>query len=122
MLATDAGRERFWAESSLEQGGQIEWRFPNGVTETSKVLQNVPGTCFAVEYFGGSVATFELVPDESGGTDLTLTDVGVPEDQRIGVSAGWVSVLLALKTALDFSIDVRSHDPERTWDQGFVDN
>jgi len=29
---------------------------------------------------------------------------------------------MALKTAVDFDADVRSHDPQRTWDQGFVEN
>jgi len=29
---------------------------------------------------------------------------------------------MALKAAIDFDVDVRSHDPQRTWDQGFVDN
>lgn len=36
--------------------------------------------------------------------------------------AGWVSVLLALKAAVDFSVDLRNHDPGRTWDQGYADN
>jgi hypothetical protein len=38
------------------------------------------------------------------------------------VAAGWVSVLLALKAAVDFGVDLRNHDPERTWSTGFVDN
>jgi hypothetical protein len=29
---------------------------------------------------------------------------------------------MALKAAADFGVDLRSHDPARTWDQGFVDN
>jgi hypothetical protein len=36
--------------------------------------------------------------------------------------AGWVSVLLALKAAADFGIDLRNHDPARTWNKGYVDN
>ncbi len=35
---------------------------------------------------------------------------------------GWISVLLALKAAADFSIDIRNHDARRTWDQGYCDN
>jgi hypothetical protein len=35
--------------------------------------------------------------------------------------AGWASVLLALKAAVDFGVDLRHHDPERTWDQGYGD-
>lgn len=30
-------------------------------------------------------------------------------------------MLLALKAAVDFAIDLRSHDPGRTWEHGYVD-
>ena len=76
---------------------------------------------FAVEYFG-SVTTFELTQDGRGGTDLTLTAAGVPPADRVEMTAGWVSVLLALKAAVDSGVDLRNHDPARTWDQGFADN
>jgi hypothetical protein len=33
-----------------------------------------------------------------------------------------VSVLLALKAAADFGVDLRNHDPARTWWQGYCDN
>jgi len=29
---------------------------------------------------------------------------------------------MALKAAHDFGVDLRNHDPELTWDQGYVDN
>jgi RimJ/RimL family protein N-acetyltransferase/uncharacterized protein YndB with AHSA1/START domain len=120
LLATDEGRARFWAESTLATG-RIEFRFPGGQTWSGRVVEDAP-TRFSVEYCGGSVATFELAPDGSGGTDLTLTDRGVPGADRSEVTAGWVSVLLALKAAADFEVDLRNHDPARTWDQGFADN
>ena len=63
-----------------------------------------------------------LADDRRGGTDLTLTETGVPAKWREENRAGWVSVLMALKAAIDFDVDVRSHDPQRTWDQGFVEN
>ena len=69
-----------------------------------------------------SVTTFELADDGRGGTDLTLTDAGVSAEDRTEVIAGWISVLLALKAAVDFDIDLRNHDLNRTWDQGFVEN
>ncbi len=40
--------------------------------------------------------------------------MGVPEEDRTEVIAGWVSVLMALKAAVDFSVDLRNHDPVRT--------
>jgi hypothetical protein len=35
--------------------------------------------------------------------------------------AGWISVLLGLKAAADFRIDLRNHRPGCTWESGFVD-
>lgn len=65
---------------------------------------------------------FELEEDARGGTDLTLTETGVPARWREQNVAGWVSVLMALKAAVDFDVDLRNHDYRRTWDQGFADN
>ena len=59
--------------------------------------------------------------DNDGGTDLLLTERGVPAESRVSNHAGWVSVLLALKAAVDHGIDLRNHDPLRTWDRGYVD-
>jgi hypothetical protein len=116
LLATDEGRAGFWAESAAERDGAVEFRFPNGEQWRGRVLERGPGV-FAVDYFG-SPARFELAEDGRGGTDLTLTHGDEHPDTR----PGWVSVLLALKAAADFGVDLRNHDPARTWDQGFVDN
>ncbi len=34
---------------------------------------------------------------------------------------GWIPDLLALKAALDFSVDPRNHAEHRTWEAGYVD-
>ena len=122
LLTTDAGRRRFWAEATRTADGHITFAFPNGVHWRSQVLTLDPPRRFPLIYSGGSTVTFDLAPDEHGGTDLTLTDESVPIAHRAEVQAGWVSVLLALKAAADFGVDLRNHDPHRTWDQGFVDN
>jgi uncharacterized protein YndB with AHSA1/START domain len=122
MLATPEGRARFWAESAGEQNGMIDFRFPNGETWQSKILERMPPNRFRLRYYGGSLVTFALSDDGSGSTDLLLTDEGVPPEHHAEVLAGWVSVLLALKAAVDFGVDLRGHDPARTWDQGYVDN
>lgn len=122
LLATDEGRARFWAESALEQEGNIEFRFSNGLVLRAKVLSNVPPSRFALTYFGGSVVTIDLASDGKGGTDLTLVEAGVPAGSWEENRAGWLSVLLALKAAADFSVDLRNHDPNRSWDQGYADN
>lgn len=122
FLAAPAGRARFWAESAEDDNGFIVWRFPNGETARTRLLEQKPPHRFVVEYLGGSTATFELISDGARGTDLTLTDEGVPERWRVEVTTGWVSALLALKAAVDFGVDLRNHDPQRTWEHGFVDN
>jgi uncharacterized protein YndB with AHSA1/START domain len=121
-VATDQGRARFWAESAVEADGEIHFIFPNGLEWRGQILERDPPRRFRVRYLGDSVTTFEFADDGAGGTDLTLTDVGVPEADRMEVIAGWVSVLLVLKTAVDHGVDLRNHDPQRTWDQGYAEN
>ena len=121
LLATDDGRARFWAESAIERDGMIDFRFPNGMAWRGQILENDPPRRFSVDYFGDRV-TFELNRDQSAGTDLLLTDSGDMSAERYEVLAGWVSVLMALKAAADFGIDLRNHDHRRTWEQGYADN
>ncbi|HYO16295.1 MAG TPA: SRPBCC domain-containing protein [Thermoanaerobaculia bacterium] len=121
FLATAEGRSRFWAESAEEEDGILLFRFSNGQTLRSRILEEAPPHRFAINYFGGSRATFELASDGAGGTDLTLTETDVPEEEWQDNRAGWVSVLLALKAAVDFGVDLRNHDPQRTWERGYVD-
>jgi uncharacterized protein YndB with AHSA1/START domain len=122
LIATPSGRSRFWAESADERGGAIEFRFSNGAVWRGRVLERDAPWRFAVEYFGGSRAAFDLASDGAGGTDLTLTETGLPAGDWSENRAGWVSVLLALKAAADFGVDLRNHDRRRSWDAGFVDN
>ena len=121
-LSSNEGRAAFWAESAIEQDGMIYFVFPNQAEWQGKILEKDTPRKFKVEYYGGSSTTFELDPDGSGGTDLALTDQGVSEEDRTEVIAGWVSVLMALKASVDFGVDLRNHDPNRTWDEGYVDN
>ena len=86
------------------------------------MLRAVPYSHYAVQYYGNTTASFALQDDGQGGTDLTLTDTGVSPQDRTEVIAGWVSVLMALKAAVDFGVDLRAHDPERNWESGFVEN
>ena len=121
-LSTDEGRASFWAESAVEHAGVIHFKFPNDVTWDAQVIQAVSPYKYAVQYFGNSTTTFDLMEDSQGGTDLTLTDAGVPAQDRAEVIAGWVSVLMNLKAAVDFGVDLRAHDAERNWDNGYVEN
>jgi uncharacterized protein YndB with AHSA1/START domain len=121
-LATDAGRATFWAESAIEQNSIIHFIFPNHLTWDAPILKAEPPYLYSIQYYGGSLTTFALADDGHGGTDLTLTDTGVPAPDRPEVIAGWVSVLLSLKAAVDFDIDLRTHDPLRHWDTGYAEN
>jgi uncharacterized protein YndB with AHSA1/START domain len=122
FLATDEGRARFWAESAVEREGVIHFIFPGGQRWQGQVLVSDPPRLFKLVYYGGSTTTFRLEEDDFGGTNLTLTDEGVPAEDHWEVAAGWVSVLMALKAAVDFGADLRNHDPEHSWDQGYADN
>lgn len=121
MLDNDAGRASFWAESAIERSGVVHFEFVNGQRHSGPVLERERPHVWAVEYFG-SVVRFTLEPDGSGGTDLTLVDEGVPESDRAEVTAGWLNVLLPMKAAIDHGVDLHSHDPTRTWDQGYADH
>ena len=116
---TDPGRERFWSETSRSDEGGFDLGFVNGEALRVEVVEAEPPHRLAFRYFGGSTVTVEFSPDGRGGCDLRLCEEGAPDP--FGNYAGWVSVLLACKAAVDFGIDLRSHDPGRSWDAGFVD-
>lgn len=120
MLDTDSGRKSFWAESAVESDGVVQFEFINGMRYAGTILEREPGRRWKVDYFDSTVE-FVLEPADDGGTDITLTNTGVDERDRCEISAGWLNVLLPLKAAVDHGIDLRSHDPARTWDLGFVD-
>lgn len=121
VLATPEGRRSFWADSAEGAGDHIEFRFSNGSVLRSRVLSTDPGREFRLTYFDGTTVTFRLQPERSGGTDLLLVEEDVPDATWTENLAGWVSVLLNLKAAVDFGVDLRSRDPERTWENGYVD-
>lgn len=121
LLATGSGRARFWARRAEELDGRIRFEFRDGSTVDSEILERRPPERLAVTYFGGSRVRFTLRPDGAGGTDLELHETGVAESDRLDNLAGWVSVLLALKAAADFGIDLRNESAERRWRHGYVD-
>lgn len=121
MVASAEGRQRFWAESAPESGGVIQFVFPNDWKHAGRIKLAEPPTTFQVEYFGSQV-TFHFKRDPAGGTEMELIDRGGSAEDRTEVIAGWVSVLMSFKAALDFKVDLRNHDPARTWEQGYANN
>jgi hypothetical protein len=120
VLTTDEGRQRFWAERSETYGNMVKLTFSNAIQMDCAILAAELPSRFAIEYFGSHVE-FRLEPDGAGGTDLTITNTNVPEAEWLDVHSGWLNVLLPLKAAVDFGIDLHNHDPLRTWDKGFAD-
>lgn len=116
---TDSGRERFWAEASREAANGFELSFLNGQRLRVEIVTARVPELLVFRYFGGSMVTLDFAADGKGGCDLRLREEGAPEP--LENRSGWVSVLLACKAAVDFGIDLRSQDPDRSWDQGFVD-
>lgn len=120
MLATDEGRAAFWAESAEGRAGEIHFQFVSGVATRSRIIESSPPSRFVIDYFD-SEAAFDLLPDGSGGTDLTLTNTGYDPAEYDEILPGWLNVLFPLKAAVDFNIDLRTHDPQRTWERRYID-
>lgn len=120
-LATDAGRAKFWAESTEEKDGHITFHIYNYPSFTGKILAKEAPYLFELEYFGTTVR-FELQSDGHDGTILHLQAKVNDSALREEMTAGWVSVLMAMKASVDFDVDLRNHDPNRAWAQGFADN
>lgn len=121
FISTDTGRNKFWAKTN-EREGEIEFTFPNSFVWKGKILLNQGPNLYSIRYIDNSTATFYLESDNKGGTDLTLEDRGVKPEYRTEVIAGWGWVLMCLKAAVDFDVDLRNNDPKRTWDQGYFNN
>ena len=119
-LNTNEGRASFWAESAVERDGVIHFEFINGMSTSSRIIEREPERRFSIDYFG-AVAAFDLEADGKGGTDVTLTHTGVDSAEWHEVYAGWLNVLFPLKAYVAFGVDLRNHDPKRTWEKGYVD-
>ena len=120
-LNTDEGRRGYWAESADEHDGKIHYVFLNGIEDTGAILERVEGKRFSARYFGWKT-TFNLSKDGSTGTDMEMVAEGIDEAEKMEISAGWVSWLMAMKASVDFGVDLRNHDPNRTWFDRYVDN
>jgi uncharacterized protein YndB with AHSA1/START domain len=120
ILDSNDGRASFWAISATEEQGRIEFRFINGYTCTCRIVERRRPHVWAIDYIKGN-ARFELTSDGSGGTDLLLTHGGVDPDEWDEVHAGWLNVLFPLKAWVACGVDLRNHDPARSWDEGYAD-
>jgi len=120
-LTTDEGRKQFWAEETNEKNGFIEFTILNYPNYKSKIIEKSAPELFKLEYFETNV-TFKLKKTDDGGTDLILTALTPNDEIKDEMTAGWVSVLMAMKGAVDFGVDLRNHHAERVWENGYLDN
>ena len=120
-LTTDAGRAKYWAESTQEKDGHVTFHIYNYPPFTGKILAKEAPYLFELEYFG-TIVKFNLKSDGQTGTILHLRAEVSDDTLREEMTAGWVSVLMAMKAAVEFEVDLRNHDPDMAWVQGFADN
>jgi uncharacterized protein YndB with AHSA1/START domain len=114
-----ADHMHYWCERSEPLPGGFRLHFIDGTIEDCTIEGTTAPSRIVYRYFGSRVdIRLELV---DGGTDLTLTASDVPRDDWHDVYAGWLNVLLPLKAWVDFGIDLRNHDPRRTWRNRYVD-
>lgn len=121
LLSTDYGRAAFWAEYTESRDDRLVFHFPGGEVLETRVLEVSRPHRFALTYFDGTTVRFEL-REARPGTELVLSETGLTAEGLRENRAGWISVLLALKAFADHGVDLRNHDPRRSWSEGYVDN
>lgn len=105
----------------MESEGVIEFQILGYPSFKAKELDKIPGPLFKLDSFG-TIVTFKSETDGRNGTDMQLIAEGVKESIKTEMTAVRVSVLMVMKAALDFGADLRSHDINRTWTNGYADN
>ena len=78
-------------------------------------------TSSAQQFTGGLRGAVRDANGVIPGVTVTLTNEGVHPEDHCEVMAGWLNVLFPLKAAVDHGIDLRNHDPSRTWDHSYAD-
>ena len=114
-----ADHVRFWCERSERGPSGFRLHFIDGTAEECSLEDATAPSQIVFRYFASRVEI--RIEHCDGGTDLTLTASEVPADEWHDVHAGWLNVLLPFKAWVDFGIDLRHHDPRRTWRSRYVD-
>lgn len=112
--------ERFWCErSEALPDGSFRQHFIDGTVACCAIEETKLPDYIRLRYFNSQVEI--RLERRGGGTDLTLIASGVERHEWNDVHAGWLNVLLPFKAWVDFAVDLRNHDPSRTWAQRYVD-
>jgi uncharacterized protein YndB with AHSA1/START domain len=117
---SSSDHERFWCErSTVLPDGSFRQHFIDGTVACCAIEEVKEPDYIRLRYFDRRVDI--RLERQSIGTDLTLIALGVEPDEWNDVHAGWLNVLLPFKAWVDFAVDLRNHDPLRTWAQRYVD-
>lgn len=122
FLNTDKGRASFWAETANEKNGMVHFKFINGQSYLGKILDRKQDRLFHLDYFHSDVYFYLTMNTKDEGTLLSLENRGVKDEDYCEVKSGWISVLMNMKSVIDYQVDLRNHDKEICWDQGFIGN
>jgi hypothetical protein len=114
-----ADQEGFLCRTSELAPGGFHLTFPNGEATRLSVRQIVSPSRLIFSYFD-AVVDITLQP-RGHETELTLVTTGYAPSACLDVTAGWVSVLWALKALLTTGRDLRTHHPSHTWNERYVD-
>lgn len=63
----------------------------------------------------------ESAAEQDGVVTFEFVNGVRPSDEWAEVHAGWLNVLFPLKAWTTFGVDLRNHDPTRTWHEGYAD-
>jgi uncharacterized protein YndB with AHSA1/START domain len=112
--------ERFWCErSEALPDGNFRQHFIDGTVACCVVEEAKASDYMRLHYFNSRVDI--RLEGRDDGTDLTLIARDVATHEWNDVHAGWLNVLLPFKAWVDFGVDLRNHDPVRTWAQRYAD-
>lgn len=112
-------QQRYWCERATATASGYRFEFIDGTVADCEIVGRRTGEWLILRYFQSRVEI--RLEAAASGTDLTLTATDIPGPDWLEVYAGWINVLLPLKAWVDFGIDLRNHDPARTWRERFVD-
>jgi uncharacterized protein YndB with AHSA1/START domain len=111
-----------------KKGGRFYMKFLGDVESDEKVLGIRKNSYFCFS-FGKAGETVEITIKKSGkGTDCILRQFGMKTSNKakvqwhMGCRNGWVFFLTNLKSFLEKGVDLRSHDPRKSYKQGYVNS
>lgn len=120
----------FLSKAILEpiKGGRFYMEFLTGQSGDERVL-GIRKNIYFCFTFGKDGETVEVTLKKTKtGTDCILHQFGMKKTEKsrvmwhMGCRNGWVFFLTNLKAYLEHGVDLRSHDPKKTYKDGYVNS